>query len=234
MSSDHTHEHRERHFGGSLMVRDAVLGMSDGLTVPFALAAGLSGAVASSRLVVTAGLAEIVAGAISMGLGGYLAGRGEIEHYASERRREAREVKDIPEEEEDEVAAVFAGYGLTREDVAPVLKALRARPEAWVDFMMRFELGLDEPNPRRAVTAALTIGVAYALGGLVPLAPYVLTAGIDSGLRGSIVVTSIALAVLGYVKGRFTGSAPIRSAVQTLVIGAIAAATAFFLARAIT
>ena len=216
------------------MVRDAVLGMSDGLTVPFALAAGLSGAIASSRVVVTAGLAEIVAGAISMGLGGYLAGRGEIEHYASERRREAREVKEIPEEEENEVAAVFAGYGLTREDVAPVLKALRARPEAWVDFMMRFELGLDEPNPRRAWTAALTIGVAYALGGLVPLAPYVVSAGVDAGLRGSIVVTSIALAVLGYVKGRFTGSPPMRSAVQTLLIGALAAATAFFLARAIS
>ena len=216
------------------MVRDAVLGMSDGLTVPFALAAGLSGAVSSSHIVVTAGLAEIVAGAISMGLGGYLAGRGEIEHYASERRREAREVKEIPEEEENEVAAVFAGYGLTREDVAPVLKALRARPEAWVDFMMRFELGLDEPNPRRAWTAALTIGVAYALGGLVPLAPYVVSAGVDAGLRGSIVVTSIALAVLGYVKGRFTGSPPMRSAVQTLLIGALAAATAFFLARAIS
>jgi VIT1/CCC1 family predicted Fe2+/Mn2+ transporter len=216
------------------MVRDAVLGMSDGLTVPFALAAGLSGAIASSRVVVTAGLAEIVAGAISMGLGGYLAGRGEIEHYASERRREAREVKEIPEEEENEVAAVFAGYGLTREDVAPVLKALRARPDAWVDFMMRFELGLDEPNPRRAWTAALTIGIAYALGGLVPLAPYVVASGVDAGLRGSIVVTSIALGVLGYVKGRFTGSPPMRSAVQTLLIGALAAATAYFLARAIS
>ncbi len=216
------------------MVRDAVLGMSDGLTVPFALAAGLSGAIGSSHVVVTAGLAEIVAGAISMGLGGYLAGRGEIEHYASERRREAREVKEIPEEEENEVAAVFAGYGLTREDVAPVLTALRARPEAWVDFMMRFELGLDEPNPRRAWTAALTIGVAYAIGGLVPLAPYFVTAGPSEGLKWSVVVTSVALGVLGYVKGRFTGSAPVRSAVQTLVIGALAAATAYFLARAIS
>jgi VIT1/CCC1 family predicted Fe2+/Mn2+ transporter len=190
--------HAERHFGGSAIVRDAVLGMSDGLTVPFALAAGLSGAVASSHLVVTAGLAEIVAGSISMGLGGYLAGRGEIEHYASERRREAREVVEIPEEEENEVAAVFAGYGLTRKEVAPVLAALRARPDAWVDFMMRFELGLEEPNPRRALMAALTVGLAYAIGGLVPLAPYVLTATASAALGWSIVVTSIALVVLGY------------------------------------
>jgi vacuolar iron transporter family protein len=233
-SHPHSHEHAERHFGGSLIVRDAVLGMSDGLTVPFALAAGLSGAVASSHIVVTAGLAEIVAGAISMGLGGYLAGKGEIEHYASERRREAREVKDIPEEEENEVAAVFAGYGLTREDVAPVLRALRARPEAWVDFMMRFELGLEAPNPRRAWTAALTIGFAYAVGGLVPLAPYLATPNVQAGLGWSVVVTMLALVVLGYVKGRFTGAAPIRSAVQTVIIGALAAATAYFLARAIT
>ncbi len=234
MSKSHAHAHDERHFGGSLVVRDAVLGMSDGLTVPFALAAGLSGAIGSSHVIVTAGVAEIVAGAISMGLGGYLAGRSEIEHYASERRREAREVQDIPEEEEDEVAAVFAGYGLTREDVAPVLTALRARPEAWVDFMMRFELGLDEPNPRRAWKSALTIGFAYALGGLVPLAPYVVAAGSGGGLKWSVIVTSITLAVLGYVKGRFTGAPPMRSALQTLAIGAAAAATAYELARLIS
>ena len=226
--------HRERNFGGSAVVRDAVLGMSDGLTVPFALAAGLSGVVASSRLVVTAGLAEIVAGAIWLGLGGYLAGRGEIEHYANERRREQREVQEIPAEEENEVAAVFAGYGVARKDVEPLLAALRAKPDAWVDFMMRFELGLEEPSPRSALAAALTIGVAYAVGGLVPLGPYLVTATADAALAWSVVVTSIALVVLGYIKGRFTGAPPVRSATQTLLIGALAAATAYVLARAIT
>jgi len=207
--------------------------MSDGLTVPFALAAGLSGALASSRVVVTAGLAEIVAGAISMGLGGYLAGRGEIEHYASERRREQREVAEIPAEEEAEVAQVFAGYGLSRVQVEPVLAALRARPEAWVDFMMRFELGLERPDPRRALFAALTIGTAYAVGGLVPLGPYMVASSSHTALMTSIVVTSIALVGLGYMKGRFTGARPWRSALSTLVIGALAAATAFVVARAI-
>jgi VIT1/CCC1 family predicted Fe2+/Mn2+ transporter len=228
-----TAHHRERHFGGSAVVRDVVLGMSDGLTVPFALAAGLSGAVVASHIIVTAGLAEIVAGSISMGLGGYLAGRGEIEHYENERRREHREVQEIPAEEEAEVAQVFARYGLSRADVAPVIGALRARPDAWVDFMMRFELGLEEPDKKRALVAAATIGIAYAAGGLVPLAPYFFASRVGAAVPWSVAVTSVALVVLGYVKARFTGAPAVRSALQTLVIGGLAAATAWALARAI-
>jgi vacuolar iron transporter family protein len=231
--SGHSSHHRERHFNGSAVVRDVVLGMSDGLTVPFALAAGLSGAVASSGLVVTAGLAEIVAGAISMGLGGYLAGRGEIEHYENERLREEREIAEIPAAEEAEVAQVFAGYGLTQVEIAPVLAALRARPEAWVDFMMRFELGLEKPDPGRARVAALTIGTAYAVGGLIPLGPYFVIPRVESAVAWSVLVTSLALAVLGYAKGHFTGAPKGRSAVQTVVIGGLAAGAAFALARAI-
>ena len=166
--------HTERHFTSSLTVRDLVIGMSDGLTVPFALAAGLSGATDSTALIVTAGLAEIAAGTIAMGLGGYLAAKSDAEHYASEQRREQREVAEIPEEEMEEVAQVFRGYGLTREQVAPVVNALSERPKAWVDFMTRFELGLEKPSPERARTSALTIGGAYMAGGMIPLSPYIL------------------------------------------------------------
>jgi VIT1/CCC1 family predicted Fe2+/Mn2+ transporter len=229
-----TTPHVEQHFTAGDTVRDLVIGMSDGLTVPFALAAGLSGAVSTLNVIITAGLAEIAAGSIAMGLGGYLAARSDAEHYASERRREEREIVEKTEIEREEVREVFRAYGLSEDAIAPVVVAMEAHPKAWVDFMMRFELGLDEPNPRRAWTSALTIGAAYALGGFVPLAPYLASSGVEAGLRGSVVVTSIALAVLGYVKGRFTGSPPMRSAVQTLVIGAIAAATAYFLARAIS
>ncbi|SRR6266540_4158608 len=170
----HLHpEHSERHFTASDTVRDVVVGMSDGLTVPFALAAGISGAIAISHLVVTAGLAEIAAGSIAMGLGGYLAGRSESEHYASERRREESEVKSVPDVEALEIEQIFAGYGLTPGESAPVVQGLRRRPQAWVDFMMRFELGLEKPDPRRALISAATIGGSYALGGIVPLAPYI-------------------------------------------------------------
>src|SRR6266481_4827880 len=166
--------HTERHFTAGETVRDIVIGMSDGLTVPFALAAGLTGlATATTGIIVTAGLAEIAAGSIAMGLGGYLAAKSDAEHYASEQRREQKEVAEIPEEEMEEVAQVFRGYGLTKEQVAPVVHALSERPKAWVDFMMRFELGLEEPKPDRARISALTIGGAYVAGGFLPLAPYI-------------------------------------------------------------
>lgn len=231
----HLHpEHSEKHFTASDSVRDVVIGMSDGLTVPFALAAGISGAIAISHLVVTAGLAEIAAGSIAMGLGGYLASRSESEHYASELRREEAEVKSVPDIEAREVEQVFEAFGLTAEESGPVVQGLRRRPEAWVEFMMRFELGLEKPDPRRAVISAATIGGSYALGGIVPLAPYMAVSNAHTALVISAVVTAIALAVFGYVKGRFSGARPMISAVQTVVIGGIAATAAFLLARAIS
>lgn len=225
--------HVERHFTAGETVRDIVIGMSDGLTVPFALAAGLSGAVASSQIVVTAGLAEVAAGSIAMGLGGYLAARGDAEHYASERAREVREVETVPEREAEEVSAVFESYGLSAEERAPIVRALRARPDAWVDFMMRFELGLEAPDPRRALTSALTIAGAYIAGGLVPLLPYILVDDTAIALRFSAGLTLLALLIFGYVKGRFTGTNALRSAIQTVLIGGLAATAAFLIARAI-
>jgi VIT1/CCC1 family predicted Fe2+/Mn2+ transporter len=226
--------HIERHFTAGDSVRDVVIGLSDGLTVPFALAAGLSGAVASSHIVVTAGLAEVAAGSIAMGLGGYLAGRSDAEHYASERRREQLEVATVPEVEAAEIHDVFASYGVERGESEPIVQALRRRPEAWVDFMMRFELGLERPDPRRAMTSAVTIAGAYVAGGLIPLAPYMLLATVGEALRVSAAVTAVALAVFGFVKGRFTGATPLRSAVQTTLIGGLAATAAFAIARAIS
>jgi VIT1/CCC1 family predicted Fe2+/Mn2+ transporter len=225
--------HIEKHFTASNFVRDVVIGMSDGLTVPFALAAGLSGAVQNTHLIVVGGLAEIAAGSIAMGLGGYLAARGDAEHYEQERAREEREVKEIPEEEMAEVARVFQAYGMTPEESAPVVEALSRRPDAWVDFMMRFELGLEEPDPRRALTSAATIAGSYIAGGLIPLSPYVALSSASQGLIFSAVLTLAALAIFGYIKGRFTGTSPLRSASQTMVIGGLAATAAFVLAKII-
>ena len=226
--------HVERHFTAGEAVRDIVIGMSDGLTVPFALAAGLSGAVASSGVVITAGLAEIAAGSISMGLGGYLAARSDAEHYFSEREREQREVVEVPEEERREVASIFHSYGLTAEQAAPLVEALSKRPRKWVDFMMRHELGLEKPDPRRALRSALTIAAAYAAGGLIPLAPYFFARDVRTGLSVSVVSTLAALLLFGYVKGHFTGARPLRSSLQTALIGGLAAAAAFLIARAIS
>lgn len=226
--------HVERHFTSSEAVRDIVLGMADGLTVPFALAAGLTGVVAAGNIIVTAGLAEVAAGAIAMGLGGYLAAKSEAEHYASERRREGREVREIPDEEREEVARVFQGYGLTAAEISPVVDALSNRPQAWIDFMMRFELGLEEPQPKRARNSALTIAAAYVAGGLIPLAPYMLVSSVRDALLFSIGVTLAALFIFGFVKGKFTTARPLRSAVQTTLIGALAAAAAFLIARALS
>lgn len=225
--------HVERHFTGSATVRDIVIGMSDGLTVPFALAAGLSGAVDNTRIIVTAGLAEIAAGSIAMGLGGYLAARSDIEHYEAERAREEREVREKPAVEAEEVAEVFRGYGLMPEEIRPVVESFRTRPAAWVDFMMRFELGLEKPDPRRALASALTIAAAYIVGGFIPLGPYMAMKATQA-LVGSVGITLLALAIFGYVKGHFTGTSPARSALQTVVIGGVAAAAAFAIARAIS
>jgi vacuolar iron transporter family protein len=226
--------HVEQHFTGGLVVRDTVIGMSDGLTVPFALAAGLTGAVDSTALVVTAGLAEIAAGSIAMGLGGYLAGKSDVEHYANERQREQLEIEEKPEVEAMEVMELLQFYGLTPEQSAPVVEALRKRPEAWRDFMLRFELGLEKPDPRRALRSGVVIAAAYIAGGLIPLGPYMLLPSTAAALPWSIALTGTALAVFGWIKGRFTGAWPPRSALQTVLIGGLAAAAAFLIARAIS
>jgi VIT1/CCC1 family predicted Fe2+/Mn2+ transporter len=226
--------HTERHFTAGDTVRDIVIGMSDGLTVPFALAAGLSGAVNSSNIILTAGFAEIAAGSIAMGLGGYLAAKSDAEHYASERQREKEEVAKIPDEEKAEVAKIFRSYGLTDETTAPLVEALSHHPRAWVDFMMRYELGLEKPDPKRALNSALTIAGAYIVGGLIPLSPYILMPNARTALWLSMLVTLAALLIFGYIKGRFTGSKPLRSALQTMLIGGLAAAVAFGIARAIS
>ena len=230
--------HTERHFTASDVVRDIVIGMSDGLTVPFALAAGLTGGLAGAPnpngIIVTAGLAEIAAGAIAMGLGGYLAAKSDAEHYLKEREREKREVAEIPHEEMREVAEVFQEYGLTMEETWPIVEALRRQPKKWIDFMMRFELGLERPDPKRALTSAVTIGGAYAAGGFVPLAPYMFTRDTTNALLWSIGVTLATLFIFGFIKGRYTGTRPMRSALQTALIGSAAAGAAFLLARLIS
>src|SRR5438876_11564355 len=225
--------HVERHFTASDIVRDVVIGMSDGLTVPFALAAGLSGAIQQAGIIVTAGLAEIAAGSIAMGLGGYLAAKSDAEHYAAEERREHEEVRDIPREEMREVADIFRGYGMPEEQVGQVVAAMTRNPGQWVDFMMRFELGLERPNPKRARTSAAFIAGAYVVGGLIPLAPYMAIHVARAALVVSVCVTLVALAVFGLIKGRYTGARPMKSAVQTSVTGGLAAKAAFLIARAI-
>jgi vacuolar iron transporter family protein len=225
--------HVERHFTASAVVRDVVIGMSDGLTVPFALAAGLSGAVQQAGIVVTAGLAEIAAGSIAMGLGGYLAAKSDAEHYAAEERREQQEIRDLPREEMGEVADVFRAYGIADEHIRPVVQAMSEKPKEWVDFMMRFELGLERPDPKRARTSAAVIATAYVVGGLIPLFPYMIFRAASTALVVSVVITLFALAVFGFVKGHYTGARPVRSALQTTLIGGIAATAAFLIARAI-
>jgi VIT1/CCC1 family predicted Fe2+/Mn2+ transporter len=232
----HTHDpHVEAHFQSTETVRDIVIGLSDGLTVPFALAAGLSGAVASSHIVVLAGLAEIAAGSIAMGLGGYLAARGDAEHYVSERLREEREIIDRTHDEEEEIYEIFEHYSVDRTSAAPVLHALKQNPTAWVDFMMRFELGLEEPAANRAHRSALTIAASYIAGGLIPLFPYMLVPPTPeanlAALKLSVIITLLALAIFGALKGKLVGTGWLRSALQTVTIGGAAAAAAYALAR---
>jgi VIT1/CCC1 family predicted Fe2+/Mn2+ transporter len=226
--------HIEKHFTASESVRDIVIGMSDGLTVPFALAAGLTGAISSSHIIITAGFAEIAAGSIAMGLGGYLAARSDAEHYASERKREEAEIVTVPDVEACEVQDIFKNYGLTNEESATVVDALRKRPKDWVDFMMRFELGLEKPVPGRALKSALTIALAYVVGGIIPLSSYLFFTDAHRALWISIGVTLVALGTFGAIKGRFTGTSMLRSGLQTTLIGGLAAAAAFGIARLIS
>ncbi len=226
--------HIERHFTASQTVRDIVIGMADGLTVPFALAAGLTGAIATTGIIVTAGMAEIAAGSIAMGLGGYLAAKSDAEHYESELKREHREVIEKPEAERHEVRDIFRTYGLTDEQITPILSAFQSRPQDWVNFMMRFELGIERPDPKRARNSAGTIAGAYIAGGLIPLLPYMLYSDTQTALAISACATLIALFIFGYIKGHFTGTKPLRSALQTVFIGGTAASAAFGIARALS
>jgi len=225
--------HIERHFEATATVRDIVIGMADGLTVPFALAAGLSGTVDAGRIVVIAGLAEIAAGSIAMGLGGYLAARTDLEHYISELKREWRETKELPDQEAEEVAVLFREFEMSESQVMPVVDAIRADRKRWVDFMMRFELGLERPDPKRAQRSAATIAGSYIAGGLIPLLPYMLMQSVSAALGMSVCVTLVALFVFGYVKGHYTGLPPLRGALQTTIIGGLAAGAAFGIARLI-
>ncbi|MFZ2620520.1 MAG: VIT1/CCC1 transporter family protein [Alphaproteobacteria bacterium] len=222
--------HIEKHFTGSATVRDVVIGMADGLTVPFALAAGLSAAINSTDIIVAAGLAEIAAGCIAMGLGGYLAAKTDVEHYKAEEKREYDEIIHLREREVQEVRDVFTAYGLQGAELETVTNAIIADDKRWVDFMMRFELGMEEPDPKRAPVSAATIGGAYVVGGLIPLAPYIVQGDIQVALGWSIVLTAIALVVFGGVKGYFTGLNMAKSAAQTLLVGGLAAATAYYVA----
>jgi predicted membrane protein (TIGR00267 family) len=224
------HHLHEKHLKSSDFITDIVIGMSDGLTVPFALAAGLSGAVASSSTVTTAGIAEIVAGSIAMGLGGYLAGQTEQEHYESELKREYEEVERVPEREKEEIREVFEGYGLTPEAQEIVVEAISKDKDKWVDFMMRFELGLEKPNPNRARNSALTIGISYIVGGFVPLVPYFYVSDPKSGLLYSAEITLLALLVFGYFKSKVTDQNPWIGSLKVASIGAAAAAAAYFVA----
>jgi VIT1/CCC1 family predicted Fe2+/Mn2+ transporter len=224
--------HIEKHFTASNTVRDIVIGMSDGLTVPFALAAGLS-AVATSSIVVTAGFAEIAAGSIAMGLGGYLAARSDAEHYVSELAREKDEIVTMTKFEIQETEEILNSYGLSKKESHPVMQALIKRPADWVDFMMRFELGLERPDPKRALTSALTIAFSYIGGGIIPLSPYIFITKAGDALPLSVLVTILALGVFGYIKGRFTGTHPLRAAIQTMLIGGLAAGAAFLIAKSI-
>ncbi|OWM68698.1 vacuolar iron transporter 1 [Punica granatum] len=225
--------HEETHFTAGDVVRDIIIGVSDGLTVPFALAAGLSGANATSSIVLTAGIAEVAAGAISMGLGGYLAAKSEADHYVRELKREQDEIISVPDTEAAEVAEILAQFGIEPHEYGPVVSALRKRPQAWLDFMMKFELGLEKPDPRRALHSALTIAIAYVLGGMVPLVPYMFIPRASEAVVASVILTLVALLIFGYAKGYFTGDKPFRSALQTALIGAVASAAAFGMAKAV-
>jgi VIT1/CCC1 family predicted Fe2+/Mn2+ transporter len=221
----------EAHFTGSAVVRDVIIGMSDGLTVPFALAAGLAGVVTSSFLVLVAGLAEIVAGSIAMGLGGYLAARSDQEHYHAELAREEREIRAVPEMETQEVREVLAGFGLRDETLENAVAAITADHQRWLDFMMRNELNLEPPDPKRARNSAATIGFSYIAGGILPLAPYAFKVPVTTALLWSAALTLVALLIFGAVKGRFAGVSMGKAALQTALVGSLAASAAYFLAR---
>lgn len=226
--------HREEHFQGGNTIRDIVIGMSDGLTVPFALAAGISGAIAETHLVVTAGFAEIAAGSIAMGLGGYLAARSDAEHFETESKRELFEITKKTQVEEQEIYDIFAEYGVTQNESLSVVTALKRNPTAWKDFMMKFELGLEKPDPSRAFKSAITIALSYIFGGIIPLSPYILTPDAHKALLISASVTLLALFAFGVAKGYFTGVPLFKSGFQTVFVGGMAAGAAYLLAKAIS
>lgn len=223
--------HTEKHFTSKEVIRDIILGMSDGLTVPFALAAGLSSAGGHMELIMIAGLAEIAAGSISMGLGGFLAAKSEAEHYASEEKREYEEIATVPEKEIEETVDIFKPYGLSQQHLSKVIEQFKQDPDHWVEFMMRHELGLEKPNPWRARTSAITIAAAYLVGGIIPLSPYFFMQSPTRALTASILVTMGALFVFGYVKAKYIGANPFRGMLQTALIGGTAAAAAFLIAK---
>jgi VIT1/CCC1 family predicted Fe2+/Mn2+ transporter len=227
----HQDHHHEEHLKSSAFITDIVIGMADGLTVPFALAAGLSGAVQSNTIVITAGVAEIVAGSIAMGLGGYLAGRTEVEHYQSELKREYDEVERLPEREKEEVREVFRDYGISEQSQNIIVEELAKDKDQWVNFMMKFELGLEKPDANRARNSAMTIGVSYVVGGLIPLTAYFFTPTPHDGLLVSLGLTTLCLFIFGYFKSKVTGQPPVMGAIKVTLIGLAAAAAAYFVAK---
>lgn len=231
MHDSHLHHHHEQHLESSDLLRDIVIGMSDGLTVPFALAAGLSGAVNSTSLIIIAGLAEVAAGSIAMGLGGYLAGRTEVDHYNSELRREYDEVERLPEREKEEVREFFEHLGLSAQVQQQAVSELTKDKDRWVDFMMKHELGLEKPDEKRAGKSAFNIGISYVLGGLIPLLPYFFIKDPIEGLKLSAAITLVCLFLFGYFKSKMTGIPPFTGALKVMLIGAVAATAAFAIAR---
>lgn len=225
------HDHIESHLESSDLLRDVVIGMSDGLTVPFALAAGLSGAVDSSNIVVIAGIAEIAAGSIAMGLGGYLAGKTEQDHYKSEVKREYDEVENLRHKEIEETKEFFANIGLSPALQEQATEEIAKDKDRWVDFMMKYELGLEKPDPRRATKSALNIGLSYIAGGIIPLSPYFFISDSVGALKISVAVTLLCLFVFGFFKSRVTGINPWMGALRVMLIGAMAAAAAFGVAK---
>jgi len=223
--------HQEKHLKSSDFITDIVIGISDGLTVPFALAAGLSSAVSSNNIITTAGIAEIIAGSIAMGLGGYLAGKTESEHYQSELSREYAEVERIPEEEKQEIKEIFSEYGFSQEAQDLLADELSKDKNKWVQFMMKYELGLEEPNPNRARNSAATIGLSYAVGGLIPLLPYFFTSTPMEGLKYSSVLGLVSLFLFGFFKSKVTGQPLFKGALKVMIIGALAAIAAFGVAK---
>ncbi|HPQ09434.1 MAG TPA: VIT1/CCC1 transporter family protein [Bacteroidia bacterium] len=227
----HLHPHQEKHFQGSEMLSDIVIGMSDGLTVPFALAAGVSQAGVSNAVIVTAVIAEIVAGAIAMGLGGYLAGQTEREHYLNELKREYDEVEHLPDREKQEIKEILSKYNISENVQNQLVEELCKDKDKWVDFMMQFELGLSEPDINRAKKSAFNIGLSYVVGGIVPLIPYIITDEPMQGFIGSVIITSVALLIFGYIKSKVTGQHPFKGALKTTLVGLLAASAAYFVAK---
>ncbi|MEI6189546.1 MAG: VIT1/CCC1 transporter family protein [Chitinophagia bacterium] len=229
-----THLHLEEHLQSSDLLTDIVIGMSDGLTVPFALAAGLSGAVQGNvSLIWIAGIAEIAAGSIAMGLGGYLAGKTEQDHYNSELKKEYWELEHKREVEIDEVRRVFIEWGLSAATAEEATMEIIKDDDRWVEFMMKHELGLQKPDPKRAKKSAFNIGTSYIVGGMVPLVPYFFVENAIDGLKVSAIITLICLYIFGFFKSKITGINPWLGGLKVMMIGAVAAGAAFTIAKLI-